>query len=142
MIGEGMNRYDHMVNRTYYIYERYEVDATFALLYHEKPLHVDDLGSFLRLSDHVIQVDDHHYFIIFAFTNHENAHKASQNLLRHLDRHFSDQSSSIALDDFSTSKAPHTVLSRLKQIMAEIRKKSYSRIDGEHVLEEVLISTH
>ena len=135
MIGEGMNRYDHMVNRTYYIHERYHVDATFALLYHGKPLEVDDLGSFLRLSDHVIEVDEHHYFIIFAFTPEANACKASQNLLRKLDHHFGEPCSSIALDRFDPNLTPHNVLSRLKQILCVTHKHSYSRIETESALD-------
>ena len=135
MIGESMNRYDHMVAKTYYIYERYNVNATFALLYHEMPLDVETLGTFLRLSDHVINVDDHHYFIIFAFTTEENAYKAAQNVLRHLDRYFKDQSSCIALDNFDIAKSPAIVLGRLKQILAAVRKHSFARIENEAVLD-------
>lgn len=138
MIGESMNRYDHMVEKTYYIHKRYGVPATFALLHHSQPLNVETLGSFMRLSDHVIQVDENHYFIIFSFTEEASAHKAAQNLLRHLDSHFSEPCSCIAIDSFDTSKAPNSVLCRLKQILTEIRKHGFKRIDNDNILDGFL----
>jgi hypothetical protein len=135
MIGESMNRYDHMVEKTYYIHKRYGVPATFALVHHARPLDVDTLGGYMRLSDHVIQVDENHYFIIFAFTEENNAHKAAQNLLRHLDEHFKEPCSCIALDSFDVTKNPYIVLCRLKQILTEIRKHGFKRIDNENILD-------
>ena len=103
-MGGGMNRFEVMIEKTYYIHRRYGVTATFALLYHEQPLTVAVLGSFIRLSDHVIPIDKHHDFIIFTFTSEANAYKASQNLLGRLDNHFSDRSSCIALDRSSSGR--------------------------------------
>lgn len=138
MIGESMNRYDHMVDKTYYIHERYGVPATFALLYHGQPLDVETLGSFMRLSDHVIDVDENHFFIIFSFTEEANAHKAAQNMLSHLDGLFKEPCCCIAIDSFDTSKTPYSVLCRLKQILTEIRKHGFKRIDNENILDGFL----
>lgn len=134
----SMNRYEHMVEKTYYIHQRYGVVATFALLYHDAPLEVDVLGSFIRISDHIIPIDANHDFIIFAFTSEPNAYKAAQNLLRKLDDHCSDHNCCIALDKFDTDKTAHHVLSRLKQILGETRKNSYSRIETESILDGFL----
>ena len=131
----SMNRFEVIISKTYYIHQRYGVHATFALLYHESPLEVSDLGSFIRLSDHIIPIDGQHDFIIFTFTTEENAYKASQNLLRKLDDHFGSADSCIALDTFDTNKTPHTVLNRLKQILAEARKHTFSRIENESALD-------
>jgi len=129
-----LNRVNVLVKKTYYTYDRFEVDATFALLYHEKPLNVNDLSKYVRLSDHLMQLDYHHYFIIFAFTSEENAYKASQNIIHKLDNYFNDHSSAIALDSLDPSKSPPLVLNRLKQIMNEIHRDAHVRIETEDIL--------
>jgi len=129
-----LNRVNVLVKKTYYTYDRFEVDATFALLYHEAPLTVVDLSQYVRLSDHLIQLDAHHYFIIFAFTSEENAYKASQNIIHKLDGHFNNHSSSVALDPLDVTMSPQLVLNRLKQIMKEIHRDAHVRIETEDIL--------
>lgn len=130
-----INRVNILVKKTYYMYERFEVDATFALLYHEHPLMVEDLAKYVRTSDHLMRIDDNHYFIIFAFTPQANAYKASQNIVHHLDNHFHNHTSCIALDTFDSSKSSHSVFSRLQQILAETRKNPFVRIETEDILD-------
>lgn len=128
------NRINVLIKKTYYTYERFGVDATFALLYHEEPLSVVELAKYVRISDHLMKMDENHYFIIFAFTSHENSYKASQNIVHSLDKYFNNHTSCIALDSFDPSKTHQSVLNRLKQIMAETRKDPYMRIEGEEIL--------
>lgn len=129
------NRLNVLVKKTYYNYERFDIHATFALLYHEEPLSVVELANFVRISDHLIQLDNNHYFIIFAFTTQNNAYKASQNIIYILDNHFNNNNSCIALDAFDISKSPQSVLNRLKQILTETRKNPYIRIELEDILD-------
>lgn len=128
------NRLNVLVKKTYYIHQRFNLDATFALLYHEKPLTFVELSKFIRISDQVIRVDEHHCFILFAFTSQENAYKASQNIIHNLDKYFNDATSYIALDFFDITKSAQNVLNRLKQIMIEARKDLYVRIETEDIL--------
>jgi len=132
------NRLKIEINKAYYSYKRYKVDSTFAMLYHEKELPVDTLGKIVRISDHLLKVDEHHYFINFVHTNHNNAFKAAQNLLHALDNHFNNRTSAIAIDTFDTTQTPNLVLNRLWQILKEIRKNSYTRIDDENILNEII----
>lgn len=129
-----LNRVNLHIKKSYYTYDRFEVDATFALLYHDEPLTVLELSQYLRLSDHLIQLDEHHFFVIFAFTSEENAYKASQNILHKLDGHFNNHSSSVALDSLDVTMSPKLVLNRLKQIMKEIHRDSHIRIETEDIL--------
>lgn len=128
------NRLNVLVKKTYYIHQRFKLDATFALLYHEKPLSVVELSRFIRMSDQVIQIDENHYFILFAFTSPENAYKASQNIIHNLDMYFNNNTSCIVLDSFDITKSAQNVLNRLKQIMVEARKNTYVRIETEDIL--------
>ncbi|PNV82461.1 MAG: hypothetical protein C0627_09860 [Sulfurimonas sp.] len=130
-----MNRVDVLIKKTYYIYKRFNVQATFAMLYHEKPLSVVELSEFIRVSDQLIELDENHYFIIFAFTSAENAYKASQNIVHKLDNHLNSTNSCIALDAFDVAKTPQNVFNRLKQILSETRKHSYARIEMEDILD-------
>lgn len=130
-----INRLNVLVKKTYYIYQRFQVDATFALLYHEKPVSIVELSKFIRISDQVIPIDENHYFIIFAFTKQENAYKASQNIIHNLDKYFNNMTSYIVLDSFDTTKSAQNVLNRLKQIMVEARKDPYVRIQTEDILD-------
>ena len=125
------------INKSYYIYKRYNLESAFAILYHEKPIHVAELGKMVRISDHLLKIDEHHYFVNFLFTNHTDAFKAAQNLLFALDIHFNDRKSCIALDTFDITQPIHLVLSRLQQILLEIQKNSYNRIDDENILNEL-----
>ncbi|MDD5051440.1 MAG: hypothetical protein PHO27_01765 [Sulfuricurvum sp.] len=129
------NRVNVLVKKTYYIYQRYNVDATFALLYHEMPINVVELSKYVRISDQLIPLDDNHYFIIFSFTTQENAYKASQNIIQNLDKFFNNQTSCIALDRFDVLKSAQSVVNRLKQILAETRKSSYIRVETEDILD-------
>lgn len=129
-----LNRLNVLIKKTYYTNDRFEVDATFALLYHKTPLSVVELSKFVRLSDQLIRLDDNHYFIIFAFTSEENAYKASQNIIHKLDSHLNDHSACIAMDFLDSNKSPQYVLNRLKQIMVEIHRDSHIRIETEDIL--------
>ncbi|WP_373035600.1 hypothetical protein [Sulfurimonas sp.] len=131
------NRIKVQIKRTYYVYERYDTLATFALIYHEKKLSPEQLAGFLRVSDQFIMLDDNHYFINFTYTSQKDAFKASQNLLLYLDHFFNDSKTYIALDSFNTNYSPQVVLSRLRQILAETKKNSYSRIEDESILSGV-----
>lgn len=130
-----INRVNVLVKKTYYTYDRYQVDATFAMLYHEHPLDVTELSKYVRISDSIMHLDENHYFIIFAFTTQDNAYKASQNIVHSLDHHFNNHTSCIALDTFDTSKTAQNVLNRLRQILAETRKRSYVRVETEDILD-------
>ncbi len=125
------------INKAYYIAKRYNVQSTFAFLYHNGELPIDKLGKFVRVSDHLLKIDEHHYFINFTFTNQEDAFKAAQNLLLYLDRYFNHQDSCIALDTFDITKSPTIVLNRLVQILTETKKNSYTRIEDENILNEL-----
>jgi hypothetical protein len=134
MCPDILNRVNVLIKKSYYTYERFQVDATFALLYHKEPLSVLELSQYVRISDQLMQLDDHHYFIIFAFTSEENAYKASQNIIYKLDGYFNDHSACIALDSLDTNKSPQSVLNRLKQIMSEIHRDTHIRIETEDIL--------
>ena len=123
------------INRAYYTYERYKVDATFALIYHEGELSLEELGSYVRKSDRFVKVDEHHFFIIYHFTDGSKASKASQNLLLRLDNHFHTTTTCIAIDNFNPANPTKVVLNRLKQIINETRKNSFSRIEYEDILD-------
>jgi len=131
----NLNRVNVLVKKAYYTSERFQVNATFALLYHDQPLSVVELAKHIRISDHIIQLDDNHYFIIFAFTKQDNAYKASQNIVYSLDEYFNNSTSCVALDTFDSSKPPQSVLSRLTTILAETRKNPYIRIETEEILD-------
>ena len=126
------------INKAYYTSKRYHTVSTFAFLYHEKPLPVDILGSYVRISDHILKVDEHHYFINFTFTEQTGAFKAAQNLLLYLDKYFNNRTSCIALDTFDTTQSPRIVLNRLIQILQETKKHSYCRIEDENILNEMI----
>ena len=132
------NRLQISINKTYYTTKRYSIPSTFALMYHEKSLTPQELGQFVRKSDHFIQIDDSHYFINFMFTEQNNAFKASQNLIFSLDRYFNDEHTAIAIDTFDESNSPHLVFHRLEQILKEIKLDAYSRIEDESILNGVL----
>ena len=123
------------INRAYYTFERYQANATFALVYHEKELSLEEMGTFIRISDRFVKMDEHQYFMLFHFTNAEEASKASQNLLMSLDNHFHNTSTCIAIDTFNTANLTKVVLNRLQQIIKETRKNSFTRIEYEDILD-------
>ena len=129
------NRVDVLIKKTYYIYERFQVDATFAMLYTEEPLDISELSKHVRISDQLMKIDENHYFIIFAFTQSKNAYKASQNIIYALDIYFNNHSSCIALDTFDANKSSRSVLGRLMQILVEIKKSSQIRIETEDIFD-------
>ena len=131
----NVNRVNVLVKKAYYTSERFQVNATFALLYHEQPLSVVELSQHVRISDQLIQLDDNHYFVIFAFTKQDNAYKASQNIMYRLDEYFKNHTSCIALDTFDSAKSPQSVLNRLNMILTETRKNPYIRIETEEILD-------
>ena len=131
------NRLSIIINKAYYTHSRYKSPSTFALLYHDKEITPAELGKYVRKTDHFLPLDEHHYFINYAFTEQNAAFKACQNLIFYLDRHFEDQSSYIAVDTFDESKTPRMVYNRLTQILAETKKSSYSRIEDENILNEL-----
>jgi len=128
------NRLRIMIEKSYYVKERYNIESTFALLYHEKPLTPSELGSFIRKSDHFLKIDEHHHFINFMYIPHENAFKASQNLILSLDKYFQNCTSNIAIDTFDSIKTPTMVYNRLDEILKTIIDDPYNRVEDETVL--------
>ncbi len=131
-----LKRVELLVKKAYYTSERFRLNVTFAFLYHEAPLPVVELSKHIRITDHAISLDEHHYFIIFAYTSHENSYKASQNIVHSLDKYFNNFTTCIALDAFDTSKSVPIVLHRLEQILAETKKSSYIRVETEDILDD------
>jgi hypothetical protein len=126
------------IKKMYYTHSRYKTEATFAMLYHEKKMSVIELSKFVRISDHLLQIDDNHYFITFFHTPHNEAFKASQNLILYLDNFFQNRTSCIAIDTFDTSNSQAIVYNRLIQILEETQKTSYTRIEDEDILDGYL----
>ncbi len=126
------------VNRAYYTFERYKVEATFALVYHEKELSLEELGSFVRISDRFVKLDENYFFVLYHFTGAEEASKASQNLLLKLDNYFHNTTTCIAIDNFNIANNTKVVLHRLKQIIKETRKNSFTRIEYEDILDSYI----
>lgn len=133
-----LNRLTIEINKAYYVYKRYKVLSTFAFIYSEKELTPTELGKFVRISDQFLQIDEHHYFINFVHTEQNAAFKASQNLLLYLDKHFNNTTSCIAIDTFDISNTPRMVMNRLKQILDETKKSSYTRIEDEDILNGII----
>lgn len=128
------NRIKVEIKKAYYASQRYGVESTFALIYHEKAFNVEELGLYVRISDHFIKIDDNHYFMNFAFTSQNDAFKASQNLVLYLDKHFNDRTTCIAIDTFDTTHTCQIVYNRLMEILKETKKSSYTRIEDENIL--------
>ncbi len=126
------------INRAYYTYERYQTKATFALVYHEKELGLEELGSYVRKSDRFVKMDEKYFFMLFHFTDAKEVSKASQNLLLKLDNHFHNTTTCIAIDTFNTANPTKVVLNRLKQIINETKKNSFSRIEYEDILDSYI----
>lgn len=132
------NRLRILVNKTYYTATRYKTPATFAYLYNDKELSLEELGKYVRISDHFIKIDRNHFFINFAYTKQDDAFKAAQNLLFALDKHFNNSNSCIAIDTFDTTKSPKVVFNRLVQILDATKRNPDSRIEDEDVLNGVV----
>ena len=132
------NRLKVMIEKTYYVFERYNTPSTFALIYHVQSLGPIELGQFVRKSDHFLHIDNNYTFINFEFTPQDKAFKASQNIIMSLDNFFGDNSTKIAIDTFDPTSSPKIIYSRLEQILKEIQKDPYSRIDDENVLNGVI----
>jgi len=126
------------INRAYYTYERYQVKAIFALVYHEKEISLEDMGSYVRMSDRFVEYDTNHFFMLYHFTTGEEAHKASQNLLLKLDNYFNNTSTCIAIDCFNPSSSTKVVLNRLNQIIKETKKSSFARVEYEDILDSAI----
>lgn len=126
------------INRAYYTFERYKVDATFVLVYHKEPLGLEELGKYVRISDRFVKYDDNHFFMLYHFTAEKEAYKASQNLLLKLDNHFNNTTTCIAIDNFNPSNTTKVVLNRLNQIIKETRKNSFARIEYEDILDSFI----
>jgi len=128
------NRLRIIVEKSYYVKERYKIESTFALLYHKEPLTPAELGKCVRKSDHFLELDDNHHFINFMYISHQDAFKASQNLIQSLDKYFQNNTSTIAIDTFDSIKTPTMVYNRLDEILKTIKDDPYSRVEDETVL--------
>ncbi len=137
MIRESVkNRFQVMVKKSYYIKQRYNLDFTFALLYHKHPIDVVELSQFIRISDLIIDIDDNHYFIIYQFTDIQETLKATQNLIFNLDKFFNETGSSyVAIDKLDDTVSPMNLLSRLKQIVNYAKTNKINRVETEEVLD-------
>jgi hypothetical protein len=126
------------IGRAHYTYERYNVDYTFALVYHEKDIELDLLGSYVRVSDKLVRISESLHFVIYNFTTQDDAYQASKNLLNNLDKHFDSTNSCIAIDAPVKTDSTHMVMNKLDQILQETKKSSVSRIEYGDILDNAL----
>ncbi|MCD6172447.1 MAG: hypothetical protein J7J96_01495, partial [Sulfurimonas sp.] len=131
------NRINIEIKKSHYVSKRYKSKFTFAILYYEGVLSLNELGSFVRISDHLIEIDENHYFINFTFTRPCDSVKAAQNLIFYLDRHFNNTTSCIAINTFDILSTPKKVCDVLYNILEETKKASYSRVEDESILMRV-----
>jgi hypothetical protein len=124
--------------RAHYTYERYNVVSTFALVYHEKEISLEEIGGMIRISDRLVTVSENIHFIIYNFTTPDDAYQASRNLIAKLDKHFDNHTSCVAIDRPSKTDSTHMVMNKLHQILQETRKSSVSRIEYEDILDNAL----
>ena len=132
------NRLKIEIKKAYYTSKRYAQETTFAILHHDKELEIDILGKMVRVSDLLIKIDENHYFIFFKFTNQTQAFKASENVLLELDNYFNTTNSCIGLDAFDINKSPTIVINRLMQILNEVKKNKFLRIEDENILNDMV----
>jgi len=130
------NRLRIMIEKSYYLFERYNTSSTFVLIYVQDNIEPIELGKYVRKSDHFLKIDENHYFINFMYIDQSQAFKAAQNLLLSLDKHFNSTASAIAIDTFNKSKNPTMVYNRLVEILKETRANSYNRIEDENILSD------
>lgn len=116
---------------------RYDSDNSSAIVYHEKDIDIELLGSFLRTNDKIIKLDKSHHFIIFHFTSEEEAYEAAKHLLAQLDSHFKNTTSCIAIDSACKNDSANIMINKLLQILKETKKNSISRIEYEDILDEI-----
>jgi len=128
------HRLEIELKKVFYSFEKYNALSTFALIHHEAPIDPETLSKYLRVSDIFLALDEHTYFINFAFTSHEDAFKAAQNILYGLDNYFNDTSTYIAIKELDPSNTPKMLVNKLLQILKETRKHSYSRVEDESIL--------
>jgi len=121
--------------RARYAHDRYNAESTFALVYHEKVIDLDILGTYVRVSDRLIKVSENLHFVIYNFTSQDDAYKASKNLIENLDKHFHSRTSCIAIDAPPKTDTVHMVMSKLSQILKETKKNSVSRIEYSDILD-------
>ena len=138
MTPETEKRLEIEIKKSYYSAQRYQELSTFAMLYHPSNLPVDTIGNMVRLSDQIIKIDAHHYFIVFNYTTHEQAFRAAENLLLELDNYFNNRESCIGLDSFNPKQSPTIVIHRLTQILEEVRKNEFLRVEDENILNEIV----
>ena len=131
------SRIEIEIQKAQYAYKRYSSPSSFALLYHEKKLSPEQLSIFVRLSDKFLDIGDNVYFITFSYTSSDDVFKAAQNLLQELDKFFNNRTSCIAIDTFNAGNSPRMVLQRLSQILNETKKRSYTRIEDESILDTI-----
>lgn len=129
-----LNRFKTEIEKAFYSMEKYDILSTFALLHHEDDLEIETLSHYIRVSDKLLKVDAHTYFIIFSFTSPEHTYKAIQNLLLELDNHFNNRTSCIAMLELDPSNSPTMAINKLFTILEETKKHSYSRIEDESIL--------
>lgn len=132
------NRFEIEVKRAYYISKRYETLSTFALLYFDKELSVEQLAIYLRVSDKFLLINENTYFINFTFTSQEDTFKACQNLLLELDNNFNNRNSCIGIESLDINLSPKMLLNKLTQILQETKKSSYGRIEDESILNHII----
>jgi hypothetical protein len=123
------------IGRAHYTYERYKAEATFALVYHEKDIGLEQLGSLVRVSDRLVRVNENLHFVIYNFTTQDDAYKASRHLLSSLDKHFHSATSCIAIDSPPKTDSTHMVMNKLHQIILETKKNSVTRIEYSDILD-------
>jgi hypothetical protein len=128
------HRVNVLIKKAYYSTERYRTLSSFIYIYHEKEISNEILGTFLRLTDNFVQVDEKHVFVNFTFTEQDSVFKASQNLLLKLDNYFQNRTTCIAMDTFDINKSPDIVFRRLTQILELTKKNSFNRIEDEEIL--------
>lgn len=95
-----------------YMVSRYNIDVNIGVFYIDEELeftNLEELKSNFRVTDLVIQIDDHSFFVVLPYVNHENSRKAFVKVCNMYQRY----RPKVALTQLNSEDTQEKVLSRL-----------------------------
>jgi hypothetical protein len=135
-------KYKHVVEKAMeedlYRFQRYGVPFSVTAFYSETHNMMEMMKEHVRLTDTVVELDEHLVCVIYGNVNYQDAFKASENMLYDLNNTWPDAKISAGMTSVTEVDLPKDLLKRVLQNLAGVSGKNESYVGDDTVIDYML----
>jgi len=126
---------EEVIQNDAYRFQRYDIPFSIAIFHADNSEALDSLDTLVRQTDKTVRIDKNFSCVIFGCVGHEDAFKASENLLHGIARHFPKVKLSAGLTSVTHMDDSKDMLYRAMNNLNFAMHEKMSSVEDDSVIE-------